>query len=139
MRVLIQEMIHYRNCLEVEEDFDADKVKEFENRFDQILDIAKKEYEYEPPTKYYKQGYNLSLRLREYRDACLLFLHDKMVPPDNNLCERLLRVFKRKMKQVMAFRSFDSLEYLCQSMTVMALLRAKNENLYTGVADVFAY
>jgi hypothetical protein len=86
MRALIQEMIHYRNCLEAEEDFDANTVKEFENRYDQILDIADKEYEYEPPTKYYKDGYNLSLRLREYRDACLLFLHDKRVPPDNNLC-----------------------------------------------------
>ncbi|MDR0300111.1 MAG: transposase [Streptococcaceae bacterium] len=138
MRALIQEMIHYRNCLEAEEDFDADKVKEFENRYNQILDIAKKEYEFEPPTKFYKQGYNLSLRLREYRDACLLFLHDKSVPPDNNICERLLRVFKRKMKQVMAFRSFDSLEYLCQSMTVMALLRAKNNNFYSSIADVFA-
>ena len=138
MRGLIQEMIHYRNSLGVEEDFDTDKVKEFENRFDQILDIADKEYEYEPPTKYYKDGYNLSLRLRKYRDACLLFLHDKSVPPDNNLCERLLRVFKRKLKQVMTFRSYDSLEYLCHSMTVMALLRIHNENFYNSVADVFA-
>jgi len=138
MRELIQEMIHYRKSLDAGEGFDADKVKEFESRYDQILDIADKEYEYEPPTKYYKDGYNLSLRLREYRDACLLFLHDKRVPPDNNLCERLLRLFKRKLRQVMTFRSFDSLEYLCQSMTVMALLRAQNENFYASVADIFA-
>ena len=138
MRGLIQEMIHYRKSLDAEEGFDADKVKELESRYDQILDIADKEYEYEPPTKYYKDGYNLSLRLREYRDACLLFLHDKRVPPDNNLCERLLRLFKRKLRQVMTFRSFDSLEYLCQSMTVMALLRAQNENFYASVTDVFA-
>jgi hypothetical protein len=38
----------------------------------------------------------------------------------------------------MTFRSFDSLEYLCQSMTVMALLRAQNDNFYASVADVFA-
>jgi hypothetical protein len=138
MRELIQEMIHYRNSMGPDEGFDADKVKELENRFDQILDSAEKEYEYEPPTKYYKDGYNLSLRLREYRDACLLFLHDKSVPPDNNLCERLLRLFKRKLRQAMTFRSFDSLEYLCQSMTVMALLRAQNDNFYASVADVFA-
>jgi len=138
MRGLIQEMIHYRNSMGDEEDFNADKVTELENRFDQILDIADKEYEYEPPTKYYKDGYNLSLRLRKYRDACLLFLHDKRVPPDNNLCERLLRVFKRKLKQVMTFRSYESLEYLCHSMTVMALLRTHNENFYNSVADVFA-
>jgi hypothetical protein len=138
MRGLIQEMIHYRNSMKPEEDFDTIKVKGFENRFDQILDIADKEYNFEPPTKYYKDGYNLSLRLREYRDACLLFLHDKRVPSDNNLCERLLRIFKRKLKQVMTFRSFDSLEYLCHSMTVMTMLRTYDDNFYNSVADVFA-
>ena len=138
MRELIQEMIHYRNCLELDEDFNPDRVKEFEDKFDRILDIAENEYEYEPPSKYYKEGYNLSVRLREYKDACLLFLHDKKVPPDNNLAERLLRIFKRKMKQVMTFRSFDSLEYLCHCMTVMALLRVDSDNFYYSLVNVFA-
>ena len=138
MRRLIQEMIHYRNSMEFEEDFDIDKVQEFETRFDQILDIADKEYEYEPPTEYYKDGYNLCTRLRKYRDACLLFLHDKRVPADNNLCERLLRVFKRKLRQVMSFRSFDSLDYLCQCLTVMASLRVLNDNFYESVSHVFS-
>lgn len=137
MRALLQEMIHYRNSLEPEEDPDADKVQEFEDRFDQILSTAKGEYEYEPPTKYYKDGFNLSVRLREYKAACLLFLRDKRVPADNNLAERLGRVFKRKLKQVMTFRSFDSLVYLCQCLTVMATLRTQNDNFYQCVADIF--
>ncbi|MEZ3444668.1 MAG: hypothetical protein K1W30_05960 [Lachnospiraceae bacterium] len=29
----------------------------------------------------------------------LLFLHDKRVPANNSLCERLARVYKRKQKQ----------------------------------------
>jgi len=137
MRALIQEMIHYRNSLEPEEDPDADKAQEFEDRFDQILSTAKDEYDYEPPTKYYKDGFNLSVRLREYKAACLLFLRDKRVPADNNLAERLGRVFKRKLKQVMTFRSFDSLVYLCQCLTVMATLRTQNDNFYQCVADIF--
>lgn len=137
MRALIREMIHYRNSLGHEEDPDADKVKEFEDRFDRILSTAKEEYDYEPPTKYYKEGFNLSVRLREYKESCLLFLHDKRVPADNNLAERLGRVFKRKLKQVMTFRSFDSLVYLCQCLTVMATLRTQNDNFYQCVADIF--
>jgi hypothetical protein len=137
MRALIQEMIHYRNSLEPEEDPDTDKVQEFEDRFDQILSTAKDEYDYEPPTKYYKEGFNLSVRLREYKAACLLFLRDKRVPADNNLAERLGRIFKRKLKQVMTFRSFDSLVYLCQCLTVMATLRNQNDNFYQCVADIF--
>jgi len=137
MRTLIQEMIHYRNSLDPEEDPDADKVQEFDERFDQILSTAKDEYDYEPPTKYYKDGFNLSVRLREYKEACLLFLRDKRVPADNNLAERLGRVFKRKLKQVMTFRSFDSLVYLCQCLTVMATLRTQNDNFYQCIADIF--
>jgi hypothetical protein len=61
MRELVQEMIHYRNSMGYEEDFDADKVQEFEYRFDRILDIANKEYEYEPPTKYYNENFYKSV------------------------------------------------------------------------------
>ena len=52
-------MIHYHNSLDPDEDFDPFRVKAFEERFGQILDIADREYEYEPPSKYYMDGVNL--------------------------------------------------------------------------------
>jgi hypothetical protein len=137
MRKLLQEMIHVRKGLSVENPvFDPDKVKEFETRYKEILELAKEEYEYEPPTKYYKDGYNLYERLDEYRDSHLLFLHDVSVPTNNNLCERKGRAFKRKQRQVMAFRSFDSLVYLCNSMSIIDLLSAKEDNLFKSVATI---
>jgi len=138
MRELLREMIHYRNSLKPDEDLDPVKVKAFEERFGQILDIADREYEYEPPSKYYMDGFNLKERLREFREAHLLFLHDKNVPADNNLAERLLRIFKRKQRQVMSFRSFKSLEYLCQSLTMLARLYNSKANLYESVSRIFA-
>ena len=137
MRGLIQEMIHYRNNLEPKESPDNNYIKEFEARYKDILSIAQEEYEYEPPGKYYKDGYNLYRRLDKYMENHLLFLHNPGVPSDNNLSERLLRIYKRKQKQVMTFRSFDSLDYLCRGMSMINLLRAKNENLYTNVAKIF--
>lgn len=137
MRELLREMIHYRNSLDPDEDLDPVKVGAFEERFGQILDIADREYEYEPPSKYYKDGFNLKERLRKYREAHLLFLHDKNVPADNNLAERLLRIFKRKQRQVMSFRSFKSLEYLCQSLTMFAQLRNSEVNLYESASRIF--
>ena len=128
MRELLREMIHYRNSLKPDENLDPIKVEAFEERFGQILDIADREYEYEPPSKYYMDGFNLKERLREYGDAHLLFLHDKNVPADNNLAERLLRIFKRKQRQVMSFRSFKSLKYLCNS----------EANLYKSASHIFA-
>jgi len=137
MRDLLTEMIHYRNSLKDDEELDVEKVREFEERYGQILDIADREYEYEPPNKYFKDGYNLKARLREFKEAHLLFLHDKNVPTNNNLAERLLRVFKRKFRQVMTFRSFKSLGYLCDSLTILANLYKNKANLYESVAHIF--
>jgi len=138
MRELLREMIHYRNSLGPEEDLDPVRVTSFEERFGQILDIADREYDYEPPSKYYKNGFNLKERLREFREAHLLFLHDKNVPADNNLAERLLRIFKRKQRQVMSFRNFNTLDYLCQSLTMLAQLCSSKGNVYKSVADIFS-
>jgi len=135
---LIREMIHYRNSLGEKAAVNIEKAKSFENAYLKILDTAKKEYEDVPPSKYNKDGYNLYKRLYEFKDSHLLFLYDFRVPTNNNLCERLLRVLKMKMKQVMTFRSFESLEYLCNSLGILADMKLKNENLYSTVASVFA-
>jgi len=139
---LIKEMIHFRKRLDPNDKRDPDeinpeKVAEFESRYDEILKLAKEEYEYEPPTKYYVAGFNLYEKLFKYRDNHLLFLHDRRIPPTNNLSERLLRVIKRKAAQVMAFRSFENLAYLCQSLSTVTSLRNRGENLYDGIASVF--
>jgi hypothetical protein len=139
---LIQEMIHFRNSLDPEDDKDPnqlnpDKVNEFEKRYLDILATAKAEYEYEPASKYYRDGYNLYKRLGDYKDNHLLFLYDKRVPANNNLSERLLRVLKRKLKQVMTFRSFDSISYLCDCMGIIELLRTRGQSLFASVSSIF--
>ena len=46
-------------------------------------------------------------------------------------------MFKRKQSQVMTFRSFESLEYLCQSMGTVALLREQGQNLFESITSIF--
>jgi len=141
MRELIREMIHFRKGLPDDgknpDESEPDMVKAFEKRYDEILALAEKEYEFEPPSKYYVDGFNLYRRLRKYRDNHLLFLHDRGVPWTNNQSERPLRKFKRKQKQVMVFRSFESLEYLCQCMGTIESMRMRGENLFEGIAEIF--
>jgi len=142
MRGLIREMIHFRKHLDPEDKRDPDKidpdrVRSLIERYDEILEIARSEYEYEPPTKYYKDGFNLYLRMKKYKDEHLLFLHDRRVPHTNSLAERLLRVYKRKQHQVMCFRSFGGLETLCDTLGVIATLRSQGRNLFTSVAEMF--
>jgi len=137
MRELIREMIHYRNALCPDSEPDLEKIRDYEARYIAILDIAKREYEYEPPRKYFKDGYNLYVRLREFKDSHLLFLGNSRIPATNNLCERLLRILKRKQKQAMTFRSFESLEFLCDCLGTIASIRAGKQNLYTSVSAIF--
>ena len=138
MRTLMQEMIHYRNGLAVEAVPDPEKVKGFEERYREILRKAKEEYDYLPASEYYKDGYNLYLRLEEYMSNHLLFLHDPRVPATNNESERLLRGYKRKQQQAVSFRSFESIENLCECMSVLIQTRQKEEsNLYHRVSQIF--
>ena len=133
---LIREMLHYRNHLG-NEGLDARMVKEFEKRYDDILDLGEREYLDDPPTDYYRDGYNLCKRLRKYKESELLFLHDKNVPANNSLCERLARVYKRKQKQAMVFRSFYNFMWLCDSMSIVYLLRQKGGNTYRELSDIY--
>lgn len=138
MRSLIKEMIHYRNGLRPEEECSKEKVEEFEKKYLEILNTAKKEYEYEPPSDYYREGFNLYRRMGKYMENHLLFLHDKRVPATNNEAERDLRSYKRKQKQAVSFRRFESIDYLCQSMSMLLMMRKKEDtNLFDKVSRIF--
>ena len=99
MHSFLREIIHYRNKIPDGENADPKKVAEYERRYSEILELARKEYEDNPPGKYYRDGFNLYRRMEEYKSNHLLFLHDMRVPSTNNLSERLLRAFKRKQAQ----------------------------------------
>ena len=137
MHALLQEMIHYVNGLESGAGRDPEKLPEYETRYDQILEKALAEYADVPCSDYYRDGFNLATRLKGYRDSHLLFRHDSRVPATNNLAERLLRNIKRKQNQAVSLRSNKSLEFLCDSMSVLFLMRQEDGNLYEKVSAVF--
>lgn len=137
MRSLVQEMIHYRNGLTSATECDAAKVSEFETEYREILQKAKEEYEYIPANEYYKDGYNLYLRMEEYMPNHLLFLHNRRVPATNNEAERLLRNYKRKQKQAVTFRSFENIDYLCRCMSMLVMMRREEGNLFDRVSRIF--
>jgi hypothetical protein len=140
MRSLVQEMIHYRKSLPPEAEPDPAAVAELEGRYRKILQTAGEEYEYIPPGDYYRDGYNLYLRMEEYMSNHLLFLHDHRVPATNNEAERLLRSYKRKQQQAVSFRSFENIDYLCQCMSMLVMMRQnEEENIFNRVSEIFNY
>ncbi len=90
MHKLIQEMIHVVNQKEAGEKCSDDQIAGFEERYQAILAKAKEEYEYEPASEYYMDGYNLYRRMDKYAKNHLLFLHDPRVPHNNNVNGRYL-------------------------------------------------
>lgn len=138
MRMLIQEMIHYRNSQERDVKPDAEKNRYFEEQYCEILQKARDEYEYIPASDYYKDGYNLYQRMEEYKSSHLLFLADHRVPATNNEAERLLRRYKRKQQQAVSFRGFESIEYLCECMSMLIKIRQNEEaNLFNRISQIF--
>lgn len=137
MLSLFRAMLHYRNGLAEGAQPDPQMVSGFEKEYDSILEKAEKEYRDEPPNDYYREGYNLFIRLREYKENELLFLHDPSIPANNSLCERLARVYKRKQKQAVTLRSYENLCCICDGLSVVYLLRSQGKNAYQKIAEIY--
>lgn len=108
-----------------------------DKRYDEIMEKAKTEYEYIPPSKSFPDGYNLYKRMALDKDSYTLFIHDNAVDPTNNLAERSARKFKRKAAQVMCFRSQDGVDYFCDGLTMTETIKASLNNLYQSVSTIF--
>lgn len=133
---LIREMIHYRNGIDPEKGYDEEIVAGYEEKYQSILQKAKDEYEYIPASAYYRDGHNLYLRMAKHPENHLLFMHNLMVPTNNNEAERDLRNYKRKQKQAVTFRSSENHDYLCKGMSMLVMMRKKETNLFNRVSRI---
>ena len=118
-------------------DYDKDTADSLINRFMEILETGRKEYEYEPASKYYTEGYSTYKRMAESPEEYILFLRDPVVPPQNNLVERLARKYKRKAHQVMSFRSQNGSDWFCDGLSVTESIKNRGENVYEEVTARF--
>ncbi len=66
-----------------------------------------------------------------------MFLHDKRVPANNSLCERLARVYKRKQKQAITLRSQESLNDICDGLSIVYLLLSRNVDVYQKISEIY--
>ena len=138
MKEWISEALAYwNNIKEGADQEDNQKDTDFLNRYDEMVELAKKEYDYEPPNDYYREGYNLYKRMYEDREDYVLFIKDKSVPPTNNIAERYARVYKRKNIQAMCFRSKNGVEYFCNGLSVIQTIKNRGENLFIAVTNRF--
>ena len=137
MKEWIKDALTYWNDIQDGGEEMPERVTELERRYDEIMATAKSEYEYEPPSEYFKEGYHLYKRMAEEKERYTLFLHDPAVEPDNNLAERCARKFKRKAAQVMCFRSQKGVDWFCDGLSIIQSLKAAGKNIYESVTERF--
>ena len=137
MKEWIKDAVIYWNDVHNGGEEDLGKVAGLDRRYDEVIATAETEYENEPPSEYFKEGYNLYKRMAEEKERYTLFIHDPRVEPDNNLAERCARKFKRKAAQVMCFRSQDGVDWFCDGLSIIQSIKAAGKNLYEAVTKRF--
>ena len=137
MLAVVFAIIEYRENMKPDEELDPVIVADLGKRFYQALEQGKIDYEENPPSKYYRDGYNLWKRMYEKPEEYIRTLYDKRVPPTNNDAERFAREYKRKVKQVMTFRSPEGHSDFCDGLTAIVQLRKKGGSLLDNIANVF--
>ena len=110
--------------------------EEISKEYDEIIKIGKEEYEKIEIPKYITEGKTLLKRMEKYKDNHLLFLKQD-IPYTNNICERMLRGFKRKQKQAIVFRSKANVESLCLILSIINTAKLNNINPYIKILEIF--
>lgn len=106
MHAHIGKMIDYRKSLGEEDPLDPKITGQMMDRFKEILEIGKKEYEDVPANAYYRDGYNLWKRMYEKPDDYTLFLTDKSIPATNNAALYELYVIRTNRSWSICFQCF---------------------------------
>lgn len=82
-------------------------------------------------------GRNVALRCQQHRCAMLRFLDDPLVPFDNNLAERDIRMTCVKRKVSGGFRSAEGGETFCRIRSYLSTLHKQGMNAWQGLISVF--
>lgn len=119
-------------------DFSNGKIEEYENEYDDILELAKEENK-KIKSSYYrtKKAKPLHSRLVKYKENHLYFIKDFNIPFDDNLSERDLRVFKTKTKISGGFRSIDVAQDYASVLSVVKSSVKRKINPYDSINAIF--
>ncbi len=136
MKEFISSMIH--ETKENRTNLSGSQINAYYTGYDSILKLGQDEYRTFPPSKYYRDGFNLLKRMITYKDNHLLFLTHPEIDYTDNISERALRKYKRKQKQAVSFRSNSSVEFLCNAMSIIETRKLQGANIYNTVREVFS-
>jgi transposase len=127
---------------------DLAEIKDFEERYDHIIERAKLEnpplIATNSPGPIKKRGkkkktkpQNLLARLEKYRRQALAFMHDFEVPFDNNLAERDQRMMKVQQKISGTFRSWEGANIFCRIRGYISTVKKNSISVIDAIQGAF--
>jgi hypothetical protein len=117
--------------------FTDEEIKDFDNKYDAIIEAGFKEY-IEFKHKYeFEREENLLEFMRDYKSPITEWVRDYSLPFSNNLCESLLRMLKSKMKISYQFKSLSYAEYFANIMTYTETCGRFGENKVVALKRLF--
>ena len=117
--------------------FAKDKICEYQNEYDNIIQLAKDELINIKSTFYKSKAMTLYNRLIKYKENHLHILNDFSVPFDNNLSERDLRIFKTKTKVSGGFRSLIGIKHFVNALSIIKTSVKRNINPFDSIKNIF--
>jgi transposase len=149
---LIDQLISIKNAVDrrrpIHCRLDLAEIKDFEERYDHIIERAK--LENPPPIASNSEGQikkrgkkkktkaqNLLDRLQKYRREALAFMYDFEVPFDNNLAERDLRMMKVQQKISGNFRSWEGAAIFCRIRGYISTVKKNSRSVIDAIQGAF--
>ena len=118
--------------------FDEEKIKEYNNEYDNILKLADEENK-TISSSFYKiqKAIPLYNRLIKYKENHLSFIKDFSIPFDDNPSEQDLRLFKNKTKISGGFRSIKAANCYVDALSIIKTSIKRNINPFESIKAIF--
>lgn len=121
-----------------------DHLHQFNKKYDELIRLAKKENPL-PEVAVKKRGRKkkgkilaLVERLETYKASVCLFMHNFIVPFDNNQAERDIRIIKVKTKVSGCFRTKDGARDYLKIMSYVGTARKHGYNAYEAIRSAIS-
>ena len=117
--------------------FSEEEIKDFDIKYDSIIRDGFKEYiEFKHKYEFTKEE-NLLEFMRDFKGPITEWVRDFSLPYSNNLCERLLRMLKAKMKISYQFQNLSSAKCFANIITYTGTCGNYGVNKYEAIKRLF--
>ncbi len=118
------------------------QIEQFEKKYFEILAQGFKHNPDSDPRRKRKKrtaAQNLLIRLRDFKEQTLAFMHDFRIPFDNNLAERDIRMMKLHQKISGCFRAKHGADFFCCIRSYLSTARKQGHNRFDALYQAFTH